>query len=173
MQRTQWFEDKVKSVEEKLRIPRTSAMFVHGVWTMALVSDAKLKSVVGVFQAHGWGENEITNLFRRQPIILNYAEKSISAKLKYLMEDLGYGSDYLATNHALLSFSLEKRIVPRNFVIQALKENQQLKCNLSFYTVAKMVESKFVETYVLPYKDEFPELYEYYTRTTGGALTKS
>ncbi|KAL8167679.1 hypothetical protein V2J09_009178 [Rumex salicifolius] len=166
IQSTQWFEKKVRAVEEKLGIPPTSHMFCYGVSGLCSIHEDKLESWIQEFRVFGWNETQISTLLRTNPSTLTMSKEIIRVKLKYFMEELGFGSDYLSTHSVLLKLSMEKRIVPRIYALQALKENQLLKKGESFYSLMSKGESKFVELYLLPFKDILPELYEYYKQQT-------
>ncbi|KAL8154443.1 hypothetical protein V2J09_012203 [Rumex salicifolius] len=155
---TQWVEKLLTEVEEKLGIPRTSTMFVYGICALTKKCEVKIQSWIEVFRSHGWSETEISELLRRHPMSLSLNEKSLGLKLRYFMEDLGYGSDYLSTHPVTLSYSMEKRVVPRVAVIETLKERHLLK---------RSIESRFLKKYVLPCREILPELFENYTRVTG------
>ncbi|KAL8154397.1 hypothetical protein V2J09_012157 [Rumex salicifolius] len=163
---THWVEKILKGVEEKLGIPRTSGMFIHGISALSKKSEGKMEAWIQVLVSYGWSETEISELLRRSPLCLNISEKTLRIKLKYFMDDLGWGSDYLAGNPAFLSYSLEKRTLPRVAVMQTLKDGNHLKRPCTPTTYFFLSKSKFEEKFVVPYKDELPELYENYTRAT-------
>ncbi|KAL8154438.1 hypothetical protein V2J09_012198 [Rumex salicifolius] len=169
VQRSQWFEKNLKTVEEKLGIPRTSPMFVQGICAWNKVNEAKFESRLQVFRSYGWSETEISTLLRKHPSVLNLSEKLVMVKLNYFMEELGYGSDFLVSHPALLSYSMEKRIVPRTAVIHALKEKNLLETDIGFYTFISCSESYFLKKFVVIIKDKMPQLYEEYTKQTSSS----
>ncbi|KAL8154442.1 hypothetical protein V2J09_012202 [Rumex salicifolius] len=154
---TQRLEYKLKLVEEKFGIPRTSAMFTYGISAVITLTEDKLESSIQVLRRHGWTETEISMSLRKNPSFVKSSEKSLVARLVYFMEELGCRSDYLASRPALLTYSLEKRVMPRIAVIQALKGKQLLKKDAGLYTLLSYGESKFFNMYLLPSMGELPQ----------------
>ncbi|KAL8154441.1 hypothetical protein V2J09_012201 [Rumex salicifolius] len=157
---TQRLEYKLKLVEEKFGIPRTSAMFTYGISAVITLTEDKLESSIQVLRRHGWTETEISMSLRKNPSFVKSSEKSLVARLVYFMEELGCRSDYLASRPALLTYSLEKRVMPRIAVIQALKGKQLLKKDAGLSTLLYYGKSKFFNMYLLPSLGELPQVYE-------------
>ncbi|KAH0680090.1 hypothetical protein KY284_021175 [Solanum tuberosum] len=61
----------------------------------------------------------------------------------------------------LPSQNLEKRVVPRMQVLKILDEKKLKRRELMLYTVVRLTESKFMEYFVLPYKDKIPDLFRH------------
>lgn len=63
---------------------------------------------------------------------------------------------------AILTFNLEKRIIPRCLVLQLLLSRNRILGNVKLYTVLTYSENDFLQRYVIKYKDETPEVLDAY-----------
>ncbi|CAK9184922.1 unnamed protein product [Ilex paraguariensis] len=162
LQKPEWLEEIVHRVEEELGIPRVSRMFLYGIDALASSSKSTLERKFGIFRSFGWSNSEISTMARNLPYCLSLSEAKIRNALNYFMKEIGYAPGYLASHPKLLMHSLEKRVVPRNEVLKILIEKKLNKSKQSLYAVVCLTESKFIEDYVLPYKNKMPDLYGAY-----------
>ncbi|GAB2289500.1 hypothetical protein Dimus_023810 [Dionaea muscipula] len=158
-----WVQERLVRVEQVLGIPRESAMFLSGFKAMASVSKRSLELKFEMFKRYGWSESDVLVLAKRMPMCLLTSEAKLKTIMDFFVSKLGYEIGYLAERPPLLIHSMEGRILPRYAVMQVLQERNLLRRNPSIYTVMSVSESRFLDAYVLPFKDELPELYEAYT----------
>lgn len=151
-------------VENELGINRESAIFFNGFVVMSSVSKSKFDLKWEIFRSFDWSDANIHKLLGNLPSILTLSEARMKEALDFLMRELGYGPDYLASRPRLFTLSLEKRVKLRNEVLKILNAKKLNKRKASLYSVLCLSELKFVEGYLLPYKDEIPDIYESYTR---------
>ncbi|GMH22643.1 hypothetical protein Nepgr_024486 [Nepenthes gracilis] len=156
-----WLEGSLVRVEKMLGIPRESAMFEHGFQVIASFSMENLQSKYELFKSHGWSESEVREMVRKQPGVLRLSMDTIPNRLNFFMKDLGYEARYIASHPSILLFSMEKRVLPRNSVLRILKD-RKLIMNQRLYGALCQSESQFLNQFVLPHKDELPQLYEAY-----------
>lgn len=71
------------------------------------------------------------------------------------------------THSSLISYSLEKRIVPRHRMLLFLKEKGLLTKDHDFFNVVCMTEPKFFEKFVEPYQDVLPDMHQVYLSSRG------
>ncbi|KAK4722348.1 hypothetical protein R3W88_012581 [Solanum pinnatisectum] len=109
---------------------------------------------IGIFKSFGWSDDDILHMFRKLPYCLSLSEVRIQKALNLFMKELGVKSVYLVSYPTLLMHSLEKRVVPRMQVLKILDEKKLKRRELILYTVVRLTESKFMEYFVLPYKDK-------------------
>ncbi|GMH01383.1 hypothetical protein Nepgr_003222 [Nepenthes gracilis] len=147
------------SVEQKLGIPRQSAMFRYVVHALASVGEKYFEAKFDIFRSFGWSESDIISLARNVPFCFALSEVNIRNKLDFFMEKLGFEPQYLVATR-LLKLSMGKRLFPRNAVLQILKEKQLIRTKFSYHVAMLLKESEFLRKYVLPYKDEAPDLRE-------------
>ncbi|KAK4352450.1 hypothetical protein RND71_027968 [Anisodus tanguticus] len=159
-QKPEWVKDLVHRVENDFRVPRDSPSFLYGFKVLASLKKSTLDRKFRIFKSFGWSYDDILQIFRKLPLCVSLSEVRIQKALNLFMKELGFETAYLVSHPAILSFSLEKRVVPRLQVLKTLDENKFERRKLAFYTVVSLKESKFIDYFVLPYKDQIPDLYE-------------
>nr|DAD39871.1 TPA_asm: hypothetical protein HUJ06_014194 [Nelumbo nucifera] len=94
------------------------------------------------FKSFCWSDDEILCSFRKQPTCLSISEENISAKLDFFMNKLNLKPSVLSKNPIIFGLSLEKRVIPRLYVMQILLSKGLVKefCLLS---VLKMSDVRF------------------------------
>ncbi|GAB2289515.1 hypothetical protein Dimus_023825 [Dionaea muscipula] len=156
-------QESLVRVEQVLGIPRESVMFLYGFKVMASLSKRHLELKFELFKRYGWSESDVLAMAKRMPQCLLISEAKLKTRVDFFINKLGYKIANLAARPSLLKYSMEERILPRYAVMQVLQESNLLRRNPSIYTYIKLSESQFLDAYVLPFKDELPELYEAYT----------
>ena len=99
-------------------------------------------------------EDEIKELVRRHPVILNTSMDKVQKNMEFLMHTAGLPAKFLLSYPKAVSrFSLERRIMPRHKVLSALSAMQPSKRPIS--------EGKFLEKYVQcsPHAKKLLEIY--------------
>ncbi|GAB2289423.1 hypothetical protein Dimus_023732 [Dionaea muscipula] len=157
-----WVQESLVRVEQVLGIPRESGMFLHGFIVMVSLSERSLELKFEMFKRYGWSESDVLVMAKRSPYCLTLSEAKLKTGVDFFINKLGYEIGYLAAHPTLLMHSMEERILPRYAVLQVLLERNLLKRNPSIYTALNLSESRFLDAYVLPFKDTLPELYEPY-----------
>ncbi|BAF15939.1 transcription termination factor MTERF15, mitochondrial [Oryza sativa Japonica Group] len=149
---------------EACGVPPSSGMYMWAFFALHNVSEgsfrAKKAAVVG---AAGCTEEEFDAMFRRAPCLVFVPAALLRRKVEFLMAEAGCDATHIVTNPVLLTLSLGKRMAPRCRVVEALRSRGVgigKKANLG--SVMRYPEDKFVERYVLRYKEEVPELLELY-----------
>ncbi|OIT30462.1 PREDICTED: transcription termination factor MTERF5, chloroplastic-like [Nicotiana attenuata] len=165
IQKTEWVKDLLHRMEKDFRVPLHSPIFPYGFHTLACQRKSTLERKIGIFKSFGWSDNDILEMFRKLPLCFTQSEVRIKKALNLYMKELGSGPAYLASHPAILVYSLEKRVVPRMQVLKILDEKKLKRRKWSLYPVLMLTESKFIEYFVLPYKDQMPDLYEPHMKT--------
>jgi len=167
---TKWLQAILIRVEQKLGIPRSSSMFLHGISAMAGMSEECLESKFELFRSFGWSELDILTLAKRNPLILALSESKLRSSLNFFMNDLGYQPAEIAIHVCLLTISLERRAIPRNAVLEVLKDKRLIKRNYRLSSCLGLTDERFFKKFVLPFKDEVLDLYTDYMKRAGSAL---
>nr|GMD91194.1 transcription termination factor MTERF5, chloroplastic-like [Ipomoea batatas] len=162
----QWFEERVHMLEKDFGIPRESPMFFYGMYAIASASKLSMEKKFAVFRSFGWADSDIITMFQHQPFYFTLSEANLQKKLDYFMNKVGYTPDFLSTRSAL-AYSLEKRVLPRVYVLNTLKEKKLSMKNHCLYSIICFTEAKFEKLFLLPYKDAVPELYGSYKSRVG------
>ncbi|KNA14712.1 hypothetical protein SOVF_105140 [Spinacia oleracea] len=161
VRRTDVFQDLMIRVEEKFEIPRNSPSFLRGLY-LACFKEESFKAKCDIYKSFGWTQSDVLTLIGQIPFCLGLSESRIKEKLDFLMTQLDYDPAYLASHPNLMTFSLEKRLVPRHKMLLFLKEKGLLSRDYSFYTVACWGEAMFVKKFVEPFKGYVPEIHQLY-----------
>ncbi|XP_027772544.1 uncharacterized protein LOC107015772 isoform X1 [Solanum pennellii] len=160
-QKFEWLEKILHKAEKDLQISPTSGMFMYGVLAVIALGKSTVENKMGVFRSCGWCDQDIMTVFRKQPLCLAMSEARILRALDVFTRVIGCKPEYLISNPALLMLSLDKRVIPRNQVLKVLEEKKLVQ-KVSFSRAMYISEPMFRSKFVLPYKDEIPNLYESY-----------
>ncbi|OEL25825.1 hypothetical protein BAE44_0013158, partial [Dichanthelium oligosanthes] len=125
--------------------------------------------------------------------VISLSEEKIAAKLskdrlcrmsEFLITQFGLELEYIAHRPTLLTYSLERRLVPRHYLVkflrasaflkppigEALKENGLLKRGRSYYYAINVGENVFIKKFRSPYKEAAPSLAQDYAATCKGEV---
>ncbi|KNA20138.1 hypothetical protein SOVF_055120 [Spinacia oleracea] len=166
LRKTEFIQDTLIRVEEKLGIPRDSPRFLLGIMLLASVRETTIESKKQIFKSFGWTESDVVTLTISSPFLLALSEASLKKKLGFYMNELGYKPSFLAKKCFLFTCSLEKRIVPRHKTLLVLKEKGLIRMDYSLVTFVSFTESLFLRKFVLPFK----EVHEVYSKHAGISL---
>lgn len=104
----------------------------------------------------GLSEDQIQTAFRKSPHCMLVSVKKITAVMDFLVSEMGS----IVENPLILNSSLKKRIIPRCSIIRILVSNGLIKKTISLSSLSVMVDKYFLDKFVKPYEQEFPELIE-------------
>ncbi|GAB2217762.1 hypothetical protein Drorol1_Dr00000973 [Drosera rotundifolia] len=160
--KTSSLEALIGRVEGKLGIRVNMNMFRQGLHALSSMSAEKLDAKFGALRSCGWDDSNILILVRTGPLVLTKSELALKSAVGYYMKELGYHPKFIASHPALLSYSMEKRVRPRNAVLQVLKDKNLIKESFVLYTSLSISESEFLRRFVEPFKESVPDIYEVY-----------
>ncbi|KAL5708813.1 hypothetical protein ACHQM5_019570 [Ranunculus cassubicifolius] len=135
------------------------AMAISGLSSMCISS---LEAKFDVYRSWGWSEDELGSAFRKAPYCIKLSKENIMSKMNYFVNKMSYAPSYIAEQPSVLSYSLEKRIIPRCFVMQVLIAKGLVKEPPTLCTFLTLAGDKFLEKYITPFKKEVPELMNAY-----------
>ncbi|KAK4352453.1 hypothetical protein RND71_027971 [Anisodus tanguticus] len=159
-QKTDWVKDLLHRVENDFRVPLDSAMFPYGFQTLASQKKSRCEKKIEIFKSFGWSHDDVLTMFRKLPYCIALSEVKIQKGLNLFMKECGFGPAYLASRPSILNYSLEKRVLPRMQVLKILDEKKLKRRKWALYNVMSLTETKFIQYFVLPYKDQIPDLYD-------------
>lgn len=163
------FSRKLKQNEE-LGFSRGSNMFLHGLLVIGNYKKETIEKKLEYFQKiHGWSEEEVWVAFNKFPNILAKSEKTVKATMDFLIKNVGLEPRSIAMRPIFFSYSLEKRLVPRQHVLNILKEHG-LNKDPKLFTACVMSEKTFHEKFIVPYKKDMPGLAETYAAACSGKV---
>ncbi|CAL5051933.1 unnamed protein product [Urochloa decumbens] len=156
---------------ERLGVPRSSRMFWQAVMAVAENSKekvaARLEFLKSTLSCH---ESQVSTAVSKMPSILGISEECLHRKIQFLINEVGLEPQYVLQRPALFTYSLEKRLVPRHFVMKLLQTKGLLNSNVGFYTFAKTGKETFKLRYIDCHKDSVPGLADAYATACGGVV---
>ncbi|KAK1277820.1 hypothetical protein QJS04_geneDACA003677 [Acorus gramineus] len=157
---------EVVTVIHGIGIHPSQSIFIEAVRAMVCLSKSNWDGKFEVYKSFGWSEDEIVSAFRRFPKCMMFSQKKIKRGMEYFIKDLGWEKSYLSKYPVLLGFSLEKTVIPRCSVLQVLLSEGLIKKDMKWTTALKQSEKRFLERFVIKYKNEAPELTRAYQGMT-------
>ncbi|GAV74899.1 mTERF domain-containing protein [Cephalotus follicularis] len=156
---TDRFNEVVKEVKSMGFNP-LSPMFVVATRAMAELSKPTLEKKIDIYKRWGWSKEDVLVAFGKHPTILKLSEMKITRGMDFFVNKMGLESLFIAKYPYLLSYSFEKRILPRCSVIQILFSKGLMSSN--FVKSLVVSEEMFLERFVTPYDDQVPHLLKLY-----------
>ncbi|KAK1369057.1 hypothetical protein POM88_035149 [Heracleum sosnowskyi] len=126
------------------------------------LTDSKWESRCVLFRRFGFSDHEIMSMFKKLPEIMVYTDKIINEKLHFFLNKLRWTPSRLSYYVHDLSYSLEKRIIPRCSVLQVLVSKSSMSESYTLSSILKMTEKGFIEVFVTAHKNKVPSVMEAY-----------
>ncbi|XP_002460105.2 uncharacterized protein LOC8054611 [Sorghum bicolor] len=156
---------------EELGVPRSSGMFKHALGTVACTTKENCAARLDFLKSSlGCTKSEVATAVSKKPTILGISDEILLRKIHFLINVVGLDPQSILQRPILLTFSLEKRLVPRHCVMKALLAKGLLEGNVSFYTFSLIGEETFRLKFVEPHKDSVPGLADAYATARGGSV---
>ncbi|CAL5037595.1 unnamed protein product [Urochloa decumbens] len=156
---------------ERLGVPRSSRIFWQAVTVAAQISKEKVAArLVFLNSALGCHENEVAAAVSKMPRILGVSEECLRRKIQFLIKEVGLEPQYIVQRPSLLTYSLEKRLMPRHCVMKVLLAKGLLDRNRSFYSLVSCGGETFKLRYIDCHKDSVPGLADAYATAWDGVV---
>ncbi|CAL9090939.1 unnamed protein product [Musa acuminata var. zebrina] len=133
---------------EGFGVARTSPRFHLTLWMLSNVSVERFNAQKKLFGAFGWSEADFLDAFKKTPGFLTSSLKNLKMKMEFLVNEAGYAPSYIALRPVLLTYSLEKRVIPRYQLMAALKSRGLCAGHPKLFTYISCSEKKFLERFV-------------------------
>ncbi|KAG5026840.1 hypothetical protein AAZX31_08G267100 [Glycine max] len=133
--------------------------FVVGVEVLAI---KRWESRFEVYERCGWNREIALRAVRKFPSVVKLSEEVFIKKMSFLVKDMGWPSEDIAEYPQVVTYNLEKRIIPRFSVIKMLKSKGLLKNNLHFSGIICITEAKFLKKFVISFQKDLPFLPDFY-----------
>ena len=163
MVRPDHFKEVLEEVKE-MGFDPSKIYFVVAVKVIRGQSKSTWKRKVEAYKGWGWSEEEIRLSFLKSPWCMVVSEDKLMAKMDFFVNKMGKESSLIARRPLLLSYSLEKRLIPRYSVVQFLLSKGLINKDLSFKAVFESNEKMFLHRFVNVYKEEAPQLLNLYQK---------
>ncbi|XP_025813725.1 transcription termination factor MTERF4, chloroplastic-like [Panicum hallii] len=156
---------------EAVGVPRGTGMFRHALLAVAFLSEEKIAAKVEFLKkTFRWSESEVAIAVSKLPLMLKHSKDRLRRMSEFLITQVGLEPEYIAHRPALLTYSLERRLMPRHYVVKFLKENGLLEQDRSYYTAVQVSENVFMEKFIHPYKEAAPSLAQDYAAACRGEV---
>ena len=137
--------------------------FVHAVFAMGGMNKSIWERKVNAYKRWGLSEEQILEAFGKCPSCIRASEDKIMRVMDFFVNKMGLEASLIVKRPVLLTLSLEKRMIPRGSVIEALlSKGLEVKKNIHFRKVFEYSEKSFLQKFVVPYKEEASELLQLY-----------
>ncbi|KAB2613018.1 hypothetical protein D8674_035334 [Pyrus ussuriensis x Pyrus communis] len=125
----------------------------------ARVNESEWVQKMELYRKWGWTEDDFLLAFRKNPQIMELAEKNFSSKMDFLVNKMGWHPADVAGSSVALNYSLEKYIIRRCLVIRVLLSKGLVsKGEFSLGTLVRKPKQYFLDRLVIKYQEQVPEL---------------
>uniref|UniRef100_A0A0A9DGN3 Uncharacterized protein n=1 Tax=Arundo donax TaxID=35708 RepID=A0A0A9DGN3_ARUDO len=146
-------------------------MFKAALWAVWCMGPDNISAKLDFLKTtFGCSEAEMALVVSKAPQILRISEGKLSRTVKYLTVELGLKPQYIAYRPALLSYSMQRRLMPRHYVIKVLKAKGLVKEDIDFYNVVCSTEKRFKVKFLDRYKESVPGLADSYVTACSGQM---
>lgn len=145
-----------------LGIQTKSRMFALCLRAMSSLSKEAFQKKMEIFKSFGWSEEEFISVLLKAPNMVCLSEENLKAKVDFFLGETKCELSYITSRPWLLTHSLEKKLRPRHRVLRLLESKDLAGRRKDFYSAISLTDSKFVAKYILPYKEDIPELHKAY-----------
>ncbi|KAG5529346.1 hypothetical protein RHGRI_029902 [Rhododendron griersonianum] len=135
-----------------------SRMLVHAVITVSDMSGETFSRKFEMFRSFGFSMDECRDMFRRAPRILTTSKDNLKFKIDFFLNDIKLDRCALISWPVCLSYSMEKRVIPRYRVLQVIKSKRLLQKGPSFLLVLRLSEEEFLRKFISRFRDDGEEL---------------
>ncbi|XP_050379805.1 uncharacterized protein LOC126797178 [Argentina anserina] len=156
---TDKFKENVENVIS-MGIRPSAPTFMKALYVMSVLDELKWVQRVEIYKtAFNWTEDEFFLAFRRYPMFMSLSEKNVFNKMDFLVNSMCWKSGSVAGYPHVLTYSLEKWIIPRYLVLRVLLL-KGLMTKEVFSLPGTLSSSKifFLEKFVIKYQKQVPEL---------------
>ncbi|CAH2048031.1 unnamed protein product [Thlaspi arvense] len=120
-------------------------------------SEEKIENCVETFLGLGFSRDEIAVMIKRHPACIKYSAESVKKKTEFLVKEMYWSLEALVLRPQVISYSMEKRIVPRCNVVKALMDKGLLGKGTelpSMSSVLSSTDTSFSRMYVMKHEDK-------------------
>ncbi|KAG6508237.1 transcription termination factor MTERF15, mitochondrial-like isoform X2 [Zingiber officinale] len=147
---------------DELGVPRQSAMYPLLLIVLYGVDKEKFEAKIKFFKSLGWSESDFFTAVRITPTLLTISQPYLQRKIEFFVKEVGYSPSFITQRPLILLYSLDKRVIPRFQVLELLKSESLWTAKGTFFSYMRLSDKKFIEKFVLPYKEKVPKLVDIY-----------
>ncbi|KAF5731199.1 hypothetical protein HS088_TW19G00804 [Tripterygium wilfordii] len=137
----------------------TKGVFAEALIVFFQLSKSTLERKMDVYRRWGWSDDEILTVFRKFPSMMRISEQKISSLMDFYLNRCGCECSNFATYPQALSFSLEKRLIPRWSVVEILLQKGLIeKQHINILYLSMLSDKGFVDKFLIKYQDQVPQI---------------
>ncbi|EEE69040.1 hypothetical protein OsJ_28033 [Oryza sativa Japonica Group] len=167
-------EERLKVIvqqAEKLRMPGCSWAFKNAVGAVARSNEGIVNARMEFLSSSlGCSMEKLRSAVCKCPQILGLSESKLHSKIEFLVGKVGLEPDYILQRPVLLTYSLEKRLLPRHYVVEVLLVKGLIKKTVDFYGCVCVSNEDFVARYIDHHENAVPGLADAYAAVCSGKL---
>lgn len=145
---------------KKMGFNPSKRRFLTALQAFLQISKSTWEKKFDLLNQWGWSNEVVLSAFEKYPRFMMFSEKKITTIMSFFVHTMGWKSLDIANRPVILSYSLERRIIPRCSVLQALLSKGLIK-KFSVCLVLEYTEKAFLQRFITPYEDPYIlKLYE-------------
>ncbi|CAD6249482.1 unnamed protein product [Miscanthus lutarioriparius] len=156
---------------DEMGVPRNTFLFRQAVTAVASLGPetmaSKLEMMAKILRC---SDAEVARMVQRNPLVLTRSRERIQRACEFLTNVVGVDTKYIQDRPTILMYSLERRLVPRHYVMKVLLEKGLIRKDQSFYSMVTLSDSVFCSKFVHPHKDVLPSLADAYASACNGKI---
>ncbi|KAI3772669.1 hypothetical protein L6452_03860 [Arctium lappa] len=156
------FQKVIEDVK-KMGFDTSKTRFLWAVHAVRSMSKSTWDVKVELYKKWGWSEDELFMAFERYPGCMMASTDKITRILDFLVNTMGWERSYILQWPIVISFSFEKRIIPRCLVYQYLAE-KGLTDDFCFTNWLMYSDTKFLKWVAKKFEEESPQLLKLYQK---------
>ncbi|CAL4900678.1 unnamed protein product [Urochloa decumbens] len=157
--------DRMSQIFEDLKslgLGVTDTGFVPGFHALCCIRRETWLQRVALYQSFGVSEGELLKAIKMQPTVPLYTDENIKKKLRFLLDELKLELSEVMRQPVVISYSLEKCIIPRCAVLSVLMREGTIQPNINLLSALLGSARSFSKRYVLRYAHEVPDVVKAY-----------
>lgn len=157
--------DRLSQIFEDLKslgLGVTDTGFLYGIRALCSISRETWLRKVALYKSFGVLEGELLKALKTQPSMLNYSDESIKKKLRFLLDELNLELSEVMRLPVVITYSVEKCIIPRCAVLRVLMRERKIEPNISLLSALIGNAKVFSKRYVLRYAHDVPDVVKAY-----------
>ncbi|KAG7650257.1 putative transcription regulator mTERF family [Arabidopsis thaliana] len=163
-----------KTIEEKVVVFRSLGFTVDDVWeifkktpSVLKVSKKKILKSAETFLDLGYSRAEFLMMVKRYPPCIEYSVESVKKKNEFLVKKMKWPRNALVLHPQVFGYSMEKRIIPRCNILEALLSKGLLRKGSELPAVSSVLsctDEGFLDRYVMKHNELVPTLMAIFTK---------
>ncbi|XP_052201829.1 uncharacterized protein LOC127807775 isoform X2 [Diospyros lotus] len=158
-----------KIVNEVMDIGFDSSLshFISAIIAMASHTEKTWEKKLKFYGSLGFSDQEVLSMFKKQPTSMEISKEKIRAAVQFFTKKFHWSPTQISARPGILLYNLEKRVIPRCSVLQALVARNKVRKNVSVLSLVCISDKDFEDKYVTKYMEEVPEVVDAYQENIG------